>query len=63
MERAILDFGYRALQSVRHSFLIALPPNWIRSLELEKGDQVKIELMPDNSLRITPRFNKPTKEE
>jgi phosphate uptake regulator len=50
----MLKFGNRKLQQVRGSFFVPLPPEWIKSNEMKKSDPVKIELLDDNSLRITP---------
>jgi antitoxin component of MazEF toxin-antitoxin module len=47
-------FGLRKLQKIQYSHLIALPPFWIKDMGIEKGDSLKIEMMEDKTLRISP---------
>ena len=48
------NFGKRKIQKVGYSFLVPLPVNWIKNLDIGKGDSLKIEMLDDQSLRITP---------
>lgn len=50
----MLNFGYRKLQQVRGSFFVPLPPEWIKSNEMKKSDSVRILLLDDGSLKISP---------
>lgn len=54
MDNIILNFGRRKLQKVRYSFLIPLPVQWVKSMKVDKGNSLKIEMQDDHSLRITP---------
>jgi antitoxin component of MazEF toxin-antitoxin module len=47
------NFGKRKIQKVGYSFLVPLPVDWIKNLDIGKGDSLKIEMLDDNSLRIT----------
>ena len=47
------DFGNRKIVKVRYTHLLAIPPEWIKNMKLSKGDTLKIEMIADNSLRIT----------
>jgi hypothetical protein len=49
-----VDFGNRKVQQIRKSFLVHLPPEWIRSKGIKKSDLVNIVLLEDGSLGITP---------
>lgn len=48
------NFKNRKIQKVKYSYLIPLPPEWVNSVGVSKGDSLKIEMQDDNSLRITP---------
>jgi hypothetical protein len=48
------NLGNRKIQKVRYSFLIPLPAQWLRNMNIGKGNSVKIEMQEDHSLRITP---------
>jgi antitoxin component of MazEF toxin-antitoxin module len=50
----VFDFGKRKIQKVGYSFLVPLPVDWIKNLDIGKGDLLKIEMLDDHSLRITP---------
>ena len=50
----VFDFGKRKIQKVGYSFLVPLPVDWIKNLDICKGDLLKIEMLDDHSLRITP---------
>jgi antitoxin MazE len=54
MKPTVFNFGFRRLQKVRHSFLLPIPVDWIRTVQAGKGDTLHIEMMEDFSLRITP---------
>lgn len=48
------NFGLRKLQKIQYSHLVALPPFWIKDMGIEKGDQLKIEMLEDKTLKISP---------
>jgi phosphate uptake regulator len=50
----MLIFGNRKVQQIRGSFFIPLPPQWIKSNEMKKSDPVRIELLDDGNLKISP---------
>ena len=53
MER---DLGYRRVQHTgRGSYIISLPKEWIRDLQLERGNQLAFKLQEDSSLLLVPR--------
>jgi antitoxin component of MazEF toxin-antitoxin module len=54
MGKIYFNFGNRKVQKVRYSYLIPLPPEWIKSMGIEHGNSVEIEMQDDKSLRITP---------
>ena len=54
MKPIVLNFGFRKLQKVRHSYLLPMPVDWIRTIHAGKGYKLRIEMMEDCSLRITP---------
>jgi antitoxin component of MazEF toxin-antitoxin module len=49
-----MQFKSRKLQQVRNSFFVLLPPDWIKSNEMKKSDPVRIELLEDGNLKISP---------
>jgi antitoxin component of MazEF toxin-antitoxin module len=46
------DLGHRKIQKVGYSYLIPIPTNWIRNLNIEKRDTLGIKMAEDRSLRI-----------
>ncbi len=50
----VFDFGKRKIQKVGYSFLVPLPVDWIKNLDIGKGDLLKIEMLDDHSLKLTP---------
>jgi len=52
MDKPNLQMGDRKVQQTRYSFTVPLPPNWIRTMGIKKGDVVSIEMLEDHSLRI-----------
>ena len=44
----------RKLITTGHSFIVALPMDWIRHFNLGKGDLVRIRIKSDGSLVIEP---------
>jgi antitoxin component of MazEF toxin-antitoxin module len=48
------NFGNRKIQKVRYSFLIPLPVEWIKNMNIGKGNLLNIEMQDDYSLIITP---------
>jgi len=53
MSMSIESRVYR-LQSIGGSIYVALPKEWIRKFELDKGSLVEISIDSDGSLRIVP---------
>jgi len=53
LKEMVFDFGKRRIQKVGYSFLVPLPVDWIKNLNIGKGDSLKIEMLDDHSLRIT----------
>lgn len=54
MQTATFEFGLRKVLKVRHSFLLPIPIVWIRNMQVDKGDSLKIEMLDDKTLRISP---------
>lgn len=54
MKNTAFYFGLRKLQTVRRAYLLSIPVDWIRNMNLSKGDALNVEMLEDNSLRITP---------
>jgi hypothetical protein len=54
MRNTAFEFGLRKLQTVRRAYLLSIPVDWIRNMNLSKGDVLNVEMLEDNSLRITP---------
>lgn len=48
------EFGNRTVQKVGYSYLIPLPPDWVKNMDICKGDLLKIEMLEDKTLKITP---------
>ena len=44
--------GQRKIQKVGYSFMIPIPTNWIKNMNIGKGDTLNIEMVEDRSLRI-----------
>jgi hypothetical protein len=38
------NFGKRKIQKVGYSFLVPLPVSWIKNLDIDKGDSLKIAM-------------------
>ena len=53
LERTAFQFGVRKLIGVGYSLLVPLPKDWARNVKIGKGDAVRIEMMPDRTLRIS----------
>lgn len=49
-----LSFGERKIQKTGYSFLCPLPVTWAKNANLDQSSLVNIEMLDDNSLRITP---------
>lgn len=47
-------FGIRKIQKVKYTYMLPIPVDWIRNMKLNKGDSLKIEMISENSLRISP---------
>lgn len=50
-------FGKRKIQSVRYSYTVPLPVDWVKNQGLGRGDAVDITMMSDGSLRLTPSYD------
>lgn len=50
----MLVFRDRKLQQVRGSYLLPLPPEWIRSNSMRKSDLIRIEMLNDGSIKLSP---------
>ena len=48
------NFGQRKIQKIRYSFMIPLPVDWIKNMNIGKEGSLKIEMQDDQSLRMTP---------
>ena len=48
----VFNLGQRKIQKVGYSYLIPIPTNWIRNMNVEKGDTLDIKMVEDKSLRI-----------
>jgi len=46
--------GTRKIQRVHYTYLVPLPVAWIKNHKLGQSDSVKIELLDDSSLKLTP---------
>ena len=53
LEKTAFQFGFRKMISVGYSLLVPLPKEWTRNMKMGKGDTVRIEMMPDRTLRIS----------
>lgn len=49
-----LNFQKRKIQKIRFSFYTTLPVDWVKNMKIGKGDFLTIEMLDDQSLRITP---------
>jgi phosphate uptake regulator len=58
------DLGYRRVQCTgRGSYIISLPKEWVRDVELKKGSEIDFNVQPDSSLTLVPRKLKEKYEE
>lgn len=48
-----LNLGMRKIQMIHGSAFVSLPKSWIRTYDLKKGDQVKVDLRNDGTLEIS----------
>jgi antitoxin component of MazEF toxin-antitoxin module len=48
----IFNLGKRKIQKVGYSYLIPIPTNWIKNMNIGKGDTLDIKMVEDRSLRI-----------
>jgi antitoxin component of MazEF toxin-antitoxin module len=48
------DLGQRRIQKVGYSYMLPLPPTWVKDMKIEKGDTLSIKMTEDKSLRIEP---------
>jgi len=50
------DLGYRRVQCTgRGSYIISLPKEWVRDLDLKKGSEIDFNVQSDSSLTLVPR--------
>lgn len=50
----IVEFGTRKIQQNKYTYMVPLPPLWIKSMGLQQGDCVRIELTEEQNLKIVP---------
>ncbi|WP_048155741.1 hypothetical protein [Methanosarcina sp. Kolksee] len=48
-----LKIGERKIQKTNYSFLVPLPTMWVKNANLGQSSSVNIELLEDNSLKIS----------
>ncbi len=48
------SFGQRKIQTVQYTYMLPIPADWIRNMNISKGDALNIVMEADNSLRIIP---------
>ncbi|BBL63624.1 AbrB/MazE/SpoVT family DNA-binding domain-containing protein [Methanosarcina mazei] len=48
------SFGKRKIQKVQYTYMLPIPVDWVRNMKLNKGDSLKIEMISDNRLLISP---------
>lgn len=53
-EETVVCFGKRRVQQNSYTYMVPLPPAWIRTKGIKKGDCVEIELTEDQNLKIVP---------
>ena len=49
-----VKFGSRRLQFINGSAFLNVPRSWVRTLRLQRGDLLVIDLLEDGSLKISP---------
>jgi antitoxin MazE len=49
-----MNFQKRKIQKIRFSFYITLPVDWVKNMKIGKANFLNIEILDDQSLRITP---------
>jgi hypothetical protein len=47
------NFGQRRVQKSRYTYFIPLPADWVRNMNLKKGNFLYIEMLEHQSLKIT----------
>lgn len=50
----MMIFKTKKLQQVRKSYFILLPPEWIASNNMKKSDPVRLILLDDGNIKISP---------
>ncbi len=65
MKGPVLDNKYKRKVQLTGSstYIVSLPKDWIRRLGIKQGCEVLINIMPDNSLKITPLISREKGEE
>jgi antitoxin component of MazEF toxin-antitoxin module len=46
------DLGHRKIQKLGYSYMLPIPTNWIKNMNIGKGDTLNIKMTEDRSLRI-----------
>lgn len=46
------SFGQRKIQKVQYTFMLPIPADWVKNMNICKGDSLNIEMLEDKSLRI-----------
>ena len=50
------DLGYRRVQCTgRGSYIISLPKEWVKDLDLKRGSEIAFNVEPDSTLMLVPR--------
>ncbi len=52
IENSVLEFGKRRVQQNNYSYSIPLPKIWIKTMGIQKGDFVRIEMTEDQELKV-----------
>lgn len=50
-----VKFGLRHLQKSGTSYVLPIPPQYVNTVGAGKGAAFNVEMLEDNSLRITPK--------
>ena len=58
-----LDYYKDAVIKVYNAPLLAISLEWFKNMKFSKGDELKIEMTVDRSLRITPISTGPARSE
>ena len=48
-------FSKRKIMKMKNSFVVTIPPEWIRSLGIKKGDVIDVTMSENGDLVLTAR--------